>query len=465
MSSKGKVIIVGGGIAAIKAALDLNENGIDYMILEAKDRLGGRLKTVQGLNTKYDVGASWFHDTLSNPLFDIENSLPPDQRTNYYFDDLTPKIFDENGLVAAASKLEAINTEMFKYVEMDNYSDLDNDKSFYQSAVKYLQEKKHLLTEKQIQHAMAYSRLLELWHGITINATSAKYFAIENNGRNALAKNYDTLLDRNTALLSKGKYKLNTVVKSIARTHKNKKVKVTTVDGNEYEGDYAIVAVPQSIVSLKEGETGAIKFEPGLPKRISEGLERCHFGALGKVVLEFDECFWGKESERFIFLGTPPEGFTEAIINGGQVPEFPNSKIPKPFEYPLLFLNFAADFNIPSLVVLTQSPLTDYLERNPTKAWEFMKPYVQIISGGKDTAIPDPKNVFTSEWTTDPYQRGSYTAFFPGDDPISTVVAFEEGFGNIRFAGEHTIMDGGGCVHGAWASGKREATHIIEQLK
>ncbi|CAM9023146.1 unnamed protein product [Wickerhamomyces anomalus] len=463
MGSKGKVIIIGGGIAGIKAALELNKHGIGYFILEAKDRLGGRLKTVEGLNTKYDMGASWFHDTLSNPLFDTENSLPVGERAQFYYDDIPHKTFDQNGTVPADSRLEPIAAEISKYIEMENLRDLDADKSVYETVIKYFQEKKHLLSKRQIEHALGYIRKLELWHGISINELSSKYSEVENNGRNALVKNYDTILNRHVAQLSKDSYKLNTAVKSITRTSKNKKVKVTTVDGEEYEGDFAIVAVPQSMIALGEQEMGAIKFEPKLPQRITESLKKCHFGALGKVVLEFDECFWGTDDERFVCLSSPPEGFAEAILDDKTVPNFPNSETPKPFDYPVLFLNFAADFNKPSLVAITQSPLTDYLEENPEKAWKFLKPYVQVISSKKD--IPDPKNVFTSEWTTDPYQRGSYSACFPGDDPISAVVAFEEGFGNVRFAGEHTIMDGNGCVHGAWMSGLREATYIIDHLE
>lgn len=468
MSNEKKVLIIGGGISGIKASLELKSHGIDSLILEAKDRLGGRLKTIEGLNSKYDVGASWFHDTLSNPLFDEENTLPVEERVKYHFDDMPHQVYDKDGKIPPDSRLSAISDEIGKYLELESQQNLDSDKPVYETMIKYFKSKKHLLTDKQIEHALAYKRYLELWHGIDIKRLSTKYSEIENNGRNALTMAYDTVLKRHTDQLSSDDYKLNKPIKAIERFDNNKKVKVTCVDGEVFISDYCIVTIPQSIIALDQSEEGSIKFTPSLPTRLIDSLKKCHFGALGKVVMEFDECFWGKEYERFLTLSSAPKGFIESIRNNddessSSIPELVSSTSPSSWDYPILFLNFAADFGQNSLVALTQSPLTEYLESNQDKAWEYLKPLVQTFS--QKTEIPNPKNCFTTEWTLDPYQRGSYTACFPGDDPISVVLAFEEGFGNVRFAGEHTILEGSGCVHGAWLSGVREATYIINQLK
>lgn len=462
MVSRGKVLIVGGGIAGIKAALELKAHGIEYLILEAKDRLGGRMKTVEGVNTKYDVGASWFHDTLSNPLFDEENGLPDGKGVKWHYDDMPYKFYDKDGEVPDESRLVPISEEITSFIEMESQNDLFKDTSVYESISDYFKQKKKFLTKKQIEHAYGFKRHLELWHGIDIGRMSAKYCDAGHNGRNALSLHYDTVLKRHTDQLDEGSYELNKPIKLIERTDKNRKVKITAVDGKEYTGDYAIVTIPYSMYELDENEKGAIKFEPKLPDRLRETFSKTHFGALGKVILEFDEEFWGTKTERMLCLASPPEGYIDSILNDKPTPELLDPKSPKTWEYPILFLNFATSLKIPSLVCLTQSPLTDYLESNPDKAWEYLKPMVQVISGKKD--IPTPKNVFTSEWTTNVYQRGSYTACFPEDDPISSILAFQEGFGNIRFAGEHTILDGCGCVHGAWASGLREAQYIIEKL-
>lgn len=79
--------------------------------------------------------------------------------------------------------------------------------------------------------------------------------------------------------------------------------------------------------------------------------------------------------------------------------------------------------------------------------------------------VPILKNVFTTNWTREPYSLGAYSACFPNDDPMDFILALEKGQdSHIRFAGEHTVMDGAGCVYGAWESGKREASYISKRL-
>ena len=59
---QGKVIIVGAGAAGLAAAKVLEQNNIDYTILEASERYGGRLKKNTTLaDFPIDIGAEWIH--------------------------------------------------------------------------------------------------------------------------------------------------------------------------------------------------------------------------------------------------------------------------------------------------------------------------------------------------------------------------------------------------------------------
>ncbi|ONH68086.1 Polyamine oxidase FMS1 [Cyberlindnera fabianii] len=456
------VIIIGGGIAGLKAALTLQDNDIPYILLEAQDRLGGRLKTVKGQNGKYDIGASWFHETLNNALFDEENTLDDGKGPKWFYDDAPIRVIDQHGEVSPMLKLGSISNEIVRYVEMECYKNLDTDMSFHDTMVQYLTERKHLLSDEQISRAIEYVRSLELWHGVDVQRLSAKYSPIDHEGRDALALNYDRVLARHVNRLDNSSFKLSTPITSIERLNHGRNVRVTAKNGTLYEAKYCIVTVPQSVLQIPQGETGHISFTPSLPKPIRDSLKTMHFGALGKVILEFDETFWPTDHERVLALASAPKGFLEAIKNGTEVPKISGS-VPQTWQYPILALNFATSFSKPSLVVLTQSPVTDFLEANTDKAWPYLKPIIQTMA--KKTEIPTPSNVIVSDWTQNEFQRGSYTACYPGDDPAACVIAFESGFGNVRFAGEHTVLEGAGCVHGAWNSGKREANYIIEHIK
>jgi polyamine oxidase len=375
------------------------------------------------------------------------------------------------GVIPGSLKLASIAGEIHKYVEISNQRDLESDESFHDTVIRYLHEKKHLLSDEQIEYSLQYMRSLELWHGIDIVRTSSKYASIDNEGRDALALHYDKVLDRHVKALDSKKVKLNTVVKSVTKKKtidKRAVLEIVTTSNEVYQGQFAIVTVPQSILQLSDPtEQGYIDFNPPLPARITESLERIHFGALGKVIFEFEKPFWPIDSERILVLADPPDGFLESIKQGKDSIKCPqySTNPPKNWEFPILFLNLSTSFQNPALVALIQSPVTEYIESNPAKAWDFFKPVLQKISNmDAEGDIASPINQIVTEWTTDPFQRGSYSACFPGDDPLSAIIALEEGFGNIRFAGEHTILEGAGCVHGAWNSGKREAEYIIERL-
>jgi len=65
-------LIIGGGISGLSAASHLAKNGFkDFKLLEARNRLGGRIATMQIGGTKIELGANWIHGILGNPLYEL----------------------------------------------------------------------------------------------------------------------------------------------------------------------------------------------------------------------------------------------------------------------------------------------------------------------------------------------------------------------------------------------------------
>ncbi|MEL7533797.1 MAG: FAD-dependent oxidoreductase, partial [Bacteroidota bacterium] len=66
MKNKQKIIIIGAGAAGLYAAYTLAQRGIDFQILEATDRLGGRLGKIDDFaDYPLDTGAQWLHGKKS----------------------------------------------------------------------------------------------------------------------------------------------------------------------------------------------------------------------------------------------------------------------------------------------------------------------------------------------------------------------------------------------------------------
>jgi monoamine oxidase len=63
-----RVIVIGAGIAGLATANALTQAGVDCVVLEARDRLGGRLHTVDLAGWAVDLGGSWIHMPQGNPL-------------------------------------------------------------------------------------------------------------------------------------------------------------------------------------------------------------------------------------------------------------------------------------------------------------------------------------------------------------------------------------------------------------
>ncbi|XP_052863342.1 spermine oxidase [Anopheles cruzii] len=69
---KHKVIIVGAGMAGLSSANHLTKNGCsDFLILEGRNRVGGRIVSIDMGMQKIELGANWIHGVLGNPMFEL----------------------------------------------------------------------------------------------------------------------------------------------------------------------------------------------------------------------------------------------------------------------------------------------------------------------------------------------------------------------------------------------------------
>jgi monoamine oxidase len=67
MKQKKKVVIIGAGLSGLTLAYELEKKGIRSIVLEAADRIGGRIHTKTGVNgTPLELGATWFADKHSS---------------------------------------------------------------------------------------------------------------------------------------------------------------------------------------------------------------------------------------------------------------------------------------------------------------------------------------------------------------------------------------------------------------
>ena len=515
------VCIVGAGVAGLKAARALIDRGVaaeKVVVLEAQARAGGRIFTDRARSkhgAAYDMGAAWFHDSLTNKVFAEEVLLAQksgDFFDSTWFDDADPAYYasEVSGpLDVAGLKLNRVVEEIEQFVEIQYRDSLDEeDVSLARAAQMYMERRAPLLSVEQRRLGARMVRTLELWHGALHEKISAQHAFLDYDGRHVFnRRGYDTLL------MPPGRVFLGEPVHAIDRDSSKIKHRRHLVHAKNISvaADYVVVAVPHSILALPQEHEHAITWNPPLPLAVRELFSALHFDALGKVVLEFSRVWW-PDKDLFEILGDKDEDREEKdeeqtgddrdtedrdnddrdrnnsnMDNGDKDREEKSknyghnpSDVPgptfslRPFEYPISVSNFARH-GAPALIVLVQAPVTQYLEADPARAWPYLKPMLAKLAlseSDSDSPIPDPINIIVSDWTQNPYIRGSYSSVHVGDDPFAQVLQLSGeydlcGLGaqlTIRFAGDHTIGEGAGCVHGAYESGRRAASWILDNL-
>ncbi|MEX1043462.1 MAG: FAD-dependent oxidoreductase, partial [Acidimicrobiia bacterium] len=63
-----RVVVVGAGVAGLTCAATLQRAGVDVTVVEARDRIGGRVWTGEVAGARIDLGGAWIHGPIDNPL-------------------------------------------------------------------------------------------------------------------------------------------------------------------------------------------------------------------------------------------------------------------------------------------------------------------------------------------------------------------------------------------------------------
>ena len=70
-----RVVVVGAGISGLVAARALQLSGVDVVVVEGRDRIGGRTHTIELAGAAVDLGGSWIHDGAGSPMLPLVDAL------------------------------------------------------------------------------------------------------------------------------------------------------------------------------------------------------------------------------------------------------------------------------------------------------------------------------------------------------------------------------------------------------
>ncbi len=288
----GPVVVIGAGAAGLGAARDLTAAGHPVVVLEARDRIGGRVWTVDVGDAAVDLGGSWLHGLRDNPLAEIASSLGIDLVPTDYENAL---LFDSDGSPVPWSRLdeqyEAVQTML--------------DGSLSTASMAAATEELRAAFRGDDRRFLEYVLASEVDHWFAAGPEDLAFSGVHeggwSRGGDAIPRtSFRPIIDWLATNLD---VRLNHPVSSI--TTRPDDVVVRT-DRGEHRGAAVVVTVPLGVL-----QAGAIEFEPALPAPKASAIGALGMGVMDKVVLQFDDGFWDPEVDLFSHASDPPGHFIE----------------------------------------------------------------------------------------------------------------------------------------------------------
>lgn len=422
-----KVVVVGAGMAGLGAARVLRAAGCQVSVLEARDRIGGRVHTVERFGTAIDLGAAWIHDSRGNPLTEIAREAGLETvATDYDRVSLHRRTGDPiaaPALSRAASAWDGMRSELYRMS--------------WRKGERPLGPTLRRMVDAKVRAGVDRAAL-EWLCGVEVPldwAADPGEISIEGFAEGTSYRGGPDLLIRGGAgqlaawLAREIDIAKGDAVRRITRSRRG--VEVGLASGRVVQADGCVVTVPLGVL-----KAGKVRFEPVLPEGHRRAIRRLGFGLLDKTFLSYPEPWW---NSGLVQIGTAGFGVERTISAFNQMPVSGR----------------------PILCAFSGAGFARALEgRGEVRASSLVMRRLREGFG----QIARTGDFLSTRWGADRFTRGSYSFLAVGSSPVDRAVLANPA-GRLVLAGEHTSTDRPATMDGAYIAGRRAASRLLALLE
>ncbi|CAM4641296.1 unnamed protein product [Leuciscus chuanchicus] len=439
-SQHNKVLVIGAGAAGLAAGRQLQNFGMQVVVLEARERIGGRVWDDASLGITVGRGAQIVNGCVNNPIALMCEQLGLQMHRL----GVRCELIQDGGLVTDPALDKRMDFH-FNAV-LDAVSEWRKDKPQSQDAPlgekiqevykTFLQESGLHFTELEEKVLHFHLSNLEYACGSTLDQVSARSwdhnecFAQFSGDHTLLTDGYSSVLHN----LAQGlDIRLNTAVQHVE--YSGDAVKVTSACGSHWTAQKVLVTVPLALL-----QKNTFSFSPPLPERKLKAIHSLGAGAIEKVALQFPTRFWDSKVQRADYFGHVPA----SVEKRGLFSVFYDMR-PQGEECVLM-------------TVITGEALALVRDLQDLQVVDLCMSVLRELF--QEQEVPDPVKFLVTHWSRDPWAQMSYSFVKTGGSGEVYDIMAEDVQGKLFFAGEATNRHFPQTVTGAYLSGVREASKI-----
>ncbi len=415
--TRDRILIVGAGIAGLAAAQTLRAAGRYPVIIEARNRIGGRIWTD---SSGFDLGASWIHGKAGNPLTELAPQFKV-QTCKFNYDNHLR--YNKDGQLSDKADKQIDRTFEALADEIAHAQRTATASASLQDAVNKFQNRLAHVDHTPLRYAINTNITHE--YASDPGQLSLKYFEYGDDqagGDLFVTGGYHRLLsaEQNDNAIYFGHV--------AERIEWSEKWIVVHTNKDSFKAGAAIITLPLGVLKSRK-----VVFAPELPSPHLQAITRLGYGTLDKLVLHFPKVTWPKDPHLFGYVG---EGLWEEWVN------------------------MAALTGQAVLVGLNAGKLAERLSAQNDAG--LVASAMRVLRRAFGATLPDPIRATATRWHKNPFSLGSYSNYAPGSAPEDRTALAAPISKNLIFAGEACSRGHPGTVHGALLSGRESAKFILD---